>query len=124
MNKKSKDIGIKIKKKRQQISLFLLLMNASSIHAYPGTTSEIQKQVVSPPSAIEVMLNSRIKETVLQDNRPAHVYRPRTPIYHQNHPENAPSPPKIRKHLLVDHPELNNNQGRNIRNNQNDPHSN
>ena len=120
MNKKSKDINIK--KKGLQISVFLILMNAYYIHAYPTTTSEIPKQATPPQTAIEIMVNSRIKETTQKDNRPSHVYRPRTPIYHQNHPENTPEPPKIRKHLLVDHPEVNNNQGRNIRENKKDPH--
>ncbi|USH01541.1 hypothetical protein K6Q96_11625 [Grimontia kaedaensis] len=66
-------------------------------------------------TAIEVIIGKRIPETVLDDGRPHHVYRPKTPIFHQNHPENEPEPPAIRKHLLVDHPELKNNQGRVIR---------
>ena len=68
-----------------------------------------------PMTAIEIIIGKRIPETVRGGDRPPHVYRPRTPIFHHHHPENTPVEPEIRKHLLVDHPELNNNQGRKVR---------
>ncbi|MBV7297634.1 hypothetical protein [Enterovibrio paralichthyis] len=78
-------------------------------------TEAVELPTSDPMTAIEVIIGKRITETTLDDGRPPHVYRPRTPIFHQNHPENESVPPKITKHLLVDHPELNNNQGRVIR---------
>ncbi|PMN91058.1 hypothetical protein [Enterovibrio norvegicus] len=69
----------------------------------------------NPMTAIEIIIGKRIPATVIQGDRPPHVYRPRTPIFHHHHPENTPVEPEIRKHLLVDHPELNNNQGRKVR---------
>lgn len=106
----------KIKSPIVGFATFLLLacsFYVSTAHSYSRSANEI----VNPPpkTAIEIMINKRIPESTLNDNRPAHVYRPRTPIYHKHHPENKPTPPVIKRHLLVDHPELNNNQGRNIR---------
>ncbi len=68
-----------------------------------------------PMTAIEIIIGKRIPDTVREGDRPPHVYRPRTPIFHHHHPENSSVEPEIRKHLLVDHPALNNNQGRVIR---------
>lgn len=105
------------------LSSVLWVMATSYVHAYPEMAQKEVEINSTPKTAIEIMTDKRIPETVLKDGRPAHVYRPRTPIFHKNHPENVPTKPVIKRHLLVDHPELNNNQGRNIRqdnqNNQN-----
>ncbi|WP_407332691.1 hypothetical protein [Enterovibrio sp. 27052020O] len=77
--------------------------------------SEMVEVESDPMTAIEVIIGKRIPDTVIEGERPPHVYRPRTPIFHHHHPENESVPPKITKHLLVDHPELNNNKGRIIR---------
>ncbi len=69
----------------------------------------------NPMTAIEIIIGKRIPETIQEGDRPPHVYRPRTPIFHHHHPENTSVEPEIRKHLLVDHPEVDNNQGRKIR---------
>lgn len=97
-------------------SILLLLGSSFYASAAKNTAMEMdENQKIKPITAIEILINKRITETVLLDNRPAHVYRPRTPIFHYYHPENVPTPPVIKKYLLVDHPELNNNQGRNQR---------
>ncbi|WP_325893303.1 hypothetical protein [Grimontia sp. NTOU-MAR1] len=106
--------------------LAILLLMGAAITLFPSVLHAVEEVVIEeyetesvPTSdamtAIEIIIGKRIPETVLEDGRPHHVYRPKTPIYHQNHPENEPEAPAIRKHLLVDHPELNNNQGRTIR---------
>ncbi|KXF82161.1 hypothetical protein [Enterovibrio coralii] len=78
-------------------------------------TQVVEVDESDPMTAIEIIIGKRIPDTVIEGDRPHHVYRPKTPIYHHHHPENEPVPPAIRKHLLVDHPEVNNNQGRVIR---------
>lgn len=112
--------------KRNLIVAVPLLASVMAATTLPANASEETKVTESeteavelptsdPMTAIEVIIGKRIVETTLDDGRPHHVYRPRTPIFHRYHPENEPEPPKITKHLLVDHPELGNNQGRIIR---------
>ncbi|PKF51335.1 hypothetical protein [Enterovibrio nigricans] len=88
-----------------------------SLHAAEETqdTEVVEIDESDPMTAIEIIIGKRIPDSVLDGERPHHVYRPKTPIYHHHHPENEAVPPAIRKHLLVDHPEVNNNQGRVIR---------
>ncbi|OEE90021.1 hypothetical protein A1OQ_01715 [Enterovibrio norvegicus FF-162] len=97
------------------LSLFLMSGVVSAYAAEEVDESEVVEVESGPMTAIEVIIGKRIPDTVIEGERPPHVYRPRTPIFHHHHPENEPVPPKITKHLLVDHPELNNNQGRIIR---------
>ncbi|WP_028022759.1 hypothetical protein [Enterovibrio calviensis] len=99
------------------LGLSIVLMGAV-IPANATEDIDVSEEVeVKPDSitAIEIIIGKRIHDSVLEGDRPPHVYRPRTPIFHHHHPENESVPPKITKHLLVDHPELNNNQGRIIR---------
>lgn len=111
------------KEKKIRVSYFLFLssvlwvMSSGYVLAYTQTTQRQVEKDPKPKTAIEMMTDKRIPETTLKDNRPPHVYRPRTPIFHKYHPENVPTKPVIKRHLLVDHPELNNNQGRDIRQN-------
>ncbi|KKD62044.1 hypothetical protein RN22_02520 [Grimontia sp. AD028] len=108
----------------KKLATFLLIgaviaISPLALHAAEEVVVEESETVTLPTddamTAIEIIIGKRIPDSVLEDGRPHHVYRPKTPIFHQNHPENEPEPPAIRKHLLVDHPELNNNQGRVIR---------
>ncbi|ODA30716.1 hypothetical protein A8L45_19440 [Veronia pacifica] len=80
-----------------------------------GAESVPQENTNDDTTAIEVLTGKRIHDSTLEGDRPPHVYRPKTPIYHHHHPENEAVDPEIRKHLLVDHPDLDNNQGRRIR---------
>ncbi|MDD1794902.1 hypothetical protein LRP50_17360 [Enterovibrio sp. ZSDZ42] len=98
------------------LSVSVFLMSVMSVYATEEIdVSEVIEAEPDSITAIEIITGKRIPETVLEGDRPPHVYRPRTPIFHHHHPENESVPPKITKHLLVDHPELNNNQGRTIR---------
>lgn len=108
--------------KKLAISLLVGAAIATSpfaLHAAEEVAVEESETVTLPTddamTAIEIIIGKRIPDSVLEDGRPHHVYRPKTPIFHHHHPENEPEPPAIRKHLLVDHPELNNNQGKVIR---------
>lgn len=111
----------RLKNSLVRFSILLLLgcsfyVTAASDEKIEIDEIEIMNNIdAQPKTAIEVIINKRISESILDDNRPDHVYRPRTPIFHKYHPENVPNPPVIKKYLLVDHPEINNNQGRNIR---------
>ncbi|MGF1767751.1 hypothetical protein L4D06_10250 [Enterovibrio makurazakiensis] len=103
------------------LSVSVFLMSVMSVYATEEIdVSEVIEAEPDSITAIEIITGKRIPETVLEGDRPPHVYRPRTPIFHHHHPENESVPPKITKHLLVDHPELNNNQGRTIRTPKND----
>ncbi len=63
-------------------------------------------------TSLEILTGKRIVvEREVPSSKPHYVYRPRAPLFHQDHPENKPESPKIMKHPLADHPELNNNRG-------------
>ncbi|MDD1781738.1 hypothetical protein LRP49_11085 [Enterovibrio sp. ZSDZ35] len=112
------DLNPKTLRSVMLLSLLLLLSGFSfSLYAAEEAqeTEAVEVDEMDPMTAIEIIIGKRIPDSVLEGDRPHHVYRPKTPIYHHHHPENEPEPPAIRKHLLVDHPELNNNQGRVIR---------
>ncbi|WP_434355983.1 hypothetical protein NF212_12165 [Parasalinivibrio latis] len=63
-------------------------------------------------TALEILTGKRIVvERNVPTSKPHYVYRPKAPLFHQDHPENKPEEPKIMKHPLADHPEVNNNRG-------------
>lgn len=94
--------------------LFLLLLFYSGEMIYASVIKDVEQYEINEKTAIEVIIEKKIPETTLKDDRLPHVYRPRTPIFHKYHPENKPVEPTIKRHLLVDHPEINNNQGRKV----------
>lgn len=86
--------------------LMLAIFSFSKAFANREDAISINKPLPKAKTAIEILSQKRIHETTKTNKHPAHVYRPKTPIYHQYHPENLPLPPKVMRHQLVQHPEM------------------
>ncbi len=63
--------------------------------------AETDKAEGTKKSAIELMTSAPHTEAVSDGERPARVYRPKTPVYHAEHSENQPKPLTSKRHALV-----------------------
>ncbi len=83
--------------------VFLAWLMLSSVVAMAQTApaGEIEQAEVAKKSAIELMTSASHTEVVSDGERAARVYRPKTPVYHAEHPANQSKPLTSKRHTLV-----------------------